>query len=159
MLKKSIASALLVVMVAWAEMAMAPMFGPMFGPMLVMQIWHAHSAAETSEHIMAQHHAMPADHTCCPGISKTGAGKTEDAAISGFGPTSLPCQDKHRCCFRPGPLNVPAPVSDDHRLSRDGALSLNAELNLPPDAEQYLTVSTAIALSPPPGLFGKVLRV
>jgi len=25
----------------------------------------------------------------------------------------LPCQDEHRCCFRQGPLNVPAPLNAD----------------------------------------------
>ena len=60
MLKKSIATALLVVMVAWAEMALAPMF--------LMHAGHVHAAHEMSEHRAAHHHVMPAGHPCCPGL-------------------------------------------------------------------------------------------
>jgi hypothetical protein len=116
MVKKSIAAALLVVMMAWSEMALAPMF--------VMHAWVMHPAREMAEHKAAHHHVMPAGHPCCPGISKA-----ENAAPIEFAASNLPCQDEHRCCFLQGPQNVPAPVSAGHRLSRDVARAEIAELN------------------------------
>src|SRR5271167_1364427 len=112
MLKKSIAAALLVAMMAWAEMALAPM--------LFMHTGHVHAALEMSEpmaaHPAAHHHVMPAGHRlpCCPGI-----GKTENAALLEFAASSLPCQDDHRCCFQQGPQSMPALARARHRLSRD----------------------------------------
>jgi len=146
MLKKSIASALLVVMVVWAEMALAPMF--------IMQVWHVNPGREMSDHMAAHHHTMPPGHPCCPGISKA-----EQVAAIEFAATTLPCQDEHRCCFRQAPLSVPAPVSAGNRLSQDAAPAQIAELNLVPDADSCISSSTAIALTPPPSLLGMILRV
>lgn len=146
MMKKSIAAALLMVMVVWAELALAPMF--------IMQVWHAHPAREMSGHMAAHHHTMPPGHPCCPGISKA-----EKVAALEFATTTLPCQDEHRCCFRQGPLSVPAPVTAGNRLSRDVAPAGSVGLNPVHDAESYLSSSTAFALSPPPSLLGMILRV
>jgi hypothetical protein len=151
MLKKSIAAALLVVMVAWAEMALAPM--------LAMHAGHVHPAREMAEHVAshhgaAHHHAMPAGHPCCPGL-----GKTENTAPIEFAASSLPCQDEHRCCFRQGPQSVPAPLTAGDKLSRDVAPSEIAELNPAYDAESHVSPATAVALGPSPGLLGMVLRV
>jgi hypothetical protein len=151
MLKKSIAAALLVVVMAWAEMALAPM--------LFMHAGHVHAASEMSESVAGQmaahHHGMPAGnrHACCPGI-----GKTENTALLEFAASSQPCQDDHRCCFQQGPQNVPAPVRGGDRLSRDIAPPEIAEFSLA-HAESYAFPTTAIALGPPPGLLGMVLRV
>ena len=148
MVKKSIAAALLVVMVAWAEMALAPM--------LAMRDGHVHAAHEIAEHSAAHRHAMPAGHPCCPKIGKT---QTEDAAPLEFAAGSLPCQDEHRCCFRQGPQSVPAPVSAGHRLSQETAPAETAELSPAHDAESHVCPATAIALGPSPGVLGMVLRV
>lgn len=145
MLKKSIATALLVAIMAWAEMAMAPMF--------LMHAGHVHPVREIAEHKGAHHHIMPAGHPCCPGLGKTG-----NAAPLEFAASSLPCQDPHRCCFLPDPQSVPAPVSAGDRLSRDVAPAEIAELNPAHAAKSHVSPATAVALSPPPSLFGMVLR-
>ncbi len=148
MFKKSIAAALLVVMVAWAEMALAPM--------LAMHAGHVHPAREMAEHVAGQmaahHHVMPAGHRCCPGL-----GKTENTAPLEFAASSLPCQDEHRCCFQQGPQSVPAPASS--RPSREIVPAEIAELSPDHDAESHLSPATAVAVGPPPGQFGMVLRV
>ena len=145
MLKKSIAAGLLVVMVAWAEMALAPMFA--------MHVWPVHPAREMSEHMAAHHHAMPAGHPCCPGL-----GKAANAAALEFAASSLPCQDQHRCCFLQGPQSVPAPVSAGRELSREIASAEIAEFS-PTPAEWHVSPATAVAPGPPPGRLGMVLRV
>ncbi len=146
MLKKSIAAALLVAMMAWAEMALAPMF--------LMHSGHVHAAREIPEAMAAHHrHVMPAGHPCCPGL-----GKIENTAALEVAASSLPCQDEHRCCFRQGPLNVPAPGSAGHRLSREIAPAEIAELS-PPLAESHASPATAVAPGSPPGQFGMVLRI
>jgi len=148
MLKKSIAAALLVAMVAWAEMALAPM--------LAMHAGHVHRALEMSAHNTAHQHVMPAGHPCCPGIGKT----TEDAAPAdfAFAAGSPPCQDEHRCCFRQGPQSVPAAVSAGKRLS-DIAPATAAELSRA-GASSHVFPATTFALGPPPpGRLGMVLRV
>ena len=147
MVKKSIAAALFVVMVAWAEMALAPM--------LLMHAGHVHPAREMSEHMAAYHHVMPPGrhYPCCPGISNT-----ENTAPLEIANTSLPCQDEHHCCFRQGPLSVPAPVGAEHRFSRAIAPAEAAELSLPKAASNDFP-ATAVAPGPPPGLLAMVLRV
>jgi hypothetical protein len=148
MFKKSIAAALLMVMAAWAEMALAPM--------LFMHSGHVH-AREMAEPISGQaaahhHHAMPARYPCCPGI-----GKTENTALIEFAAGTVPCQNEHRCCFQQGPQNVPAPVNA--RVSREIAPAAIAEINPDHDAESHVSPATAVAPGPPPGKFGMVFRV
>ncbi|MFI5102638.1 MAG: hypothetical protein ACHP9V_04605 [Terriglobales bacterium] len=145
MVKKSIAAALLVFIVAWVEMAMAPM--------LAMVAGHVHPEREMAEHI-AHHHAMPAGHACCPSPTTS---KTEDAVLLEFAAGSLPCQDEHRCCFRQGPQSLPAPVSGQ-RLSQEIALIEIAELGSD-EARSQVFPMAAVTLGPPPGLLGMVLRV
>jgi hypothetical protein len=149
MFKKSLAAALLMVMVAWAEMALAPM--------LFMHRGHVHAAREMAEPVSGQtvahhHHAMPAGHPCCPGI-----GKTENTAPSEFAAINLPCQNEHRCCFQQGPQNVPAPVNA--RVSREIAPAVIAGISPDRAAESHVSPTSALALGPPPGQFGMVLRV
>jgi hypothetical protein len=150
MFKKSIAAALLVVIVAWAEMALAPM--------LAMHSRHVHPAREMAEsgtgQIAAHHHVMPAGHPCCPGLGKTG-----NTAPLEFAASSLPCQDEHRCCFQQGPQSVPAPASAGDKLSRDVAPEEIAVLNPAHDAESRVSPATAVAPGTPPGLLGMVFRV
>lgn len=144
MVKKSIAAALLVAMVAWAEMAMAPM--------ILMHAGHVHRAREMAEHQAAHHDVMPAGHPCCPGLRNP-----ENTVPLEFA-ASLPCQEQHRCCFRQGPQSVPAPVSAGHRFPRQIALVEIAELR-PDVAESQLLPSAVVVPGPSPGLFGMVLRV
>jgi hypothetical protein len=145
MVKKSIAAALLVAMVAWAEMALAPMF--------LMHGGHAHAAREVAEHMAAHHHAMPAGHPCCPGLGKTG-----ETAPREFAATSLPCQEQHRCCFLQGPPNPPATVSSRYRHSQKIAAAEIAQLSLA-QAESDVSPKAAVVPGPAPGLLGMVLRV
>jgi hypothetical protein len=145
MVKKSIAAALLAAMMAWAEMAMAPMF--------LMHAGHVHPAREVAEHMAVHHHVMPASHPCCPGLGKSG-----EAAPLEFAATSLPCQEQHRCCLLQGPQNLPAPVSSRYRLSQDIASAEIAQLSLA-QAESHVSPATAVVSGPPLGLLGMVLRV
>jgi len=149
MFKRSLAAALLMVMVAWAEMALAPM--------LFMPAGHVHAAREMAEPVSEKtvahhHHAMPAGHPCCPGI-----GKTENTAPSEFAAINLPCQNEHRCCFQQGPQNVPAPVNA--RVSREIAPAAITEISPDRDAESHVSPTIALTPGPPPGQFGMVLRV
>jgi len=144
--KKHIAAALLVAMVGWAEMAVAPM--------LLMHAGHMHAALEMAEHKGAHQHVMPAGHPCCPGLGKTG----EMAALE-IAAASLPCQDQHRCCFLQGPQSVPATVGARRGLSREIAAAEIAELSPAHEAESHVSVAAAAASGPPPGLLGMVLRV
>ncbi len=149
MLKKSIAAALLVVMMAWAEMALAPM--------LFMHTSHMHAARDMAEHVTAHpgahHHVMPPGHACCPGIAKS-----QKTALLEFAASSQPCQDDHRCCFQQGPQSVPAPVRGGEKFSRDIAPPEIAGFN-PAQVESHTTPTTTIALGPPPSMLGMVLRV
>jgi len=152
MLKKSIAAALLVAMVAWAEMAMAPM--------LAMHAGHVHPAREMAESVVRQmaahHHVMPAGHhPCCPGLGKTAS----DRARLEFAASSMPCQDQHRCCFLQGPQSVPAPASAGDKLSRDVTPAEIAGLIPSSDAKSHASPATAVAPGPPPGLLDMVFRV
>ncbi len=155
MLKKSIAAALLVAIVAWAEMALAPM--------LAMYAGHAHPAVEIAGPVAAHHHdhVMPPGHPCCPKVSKTKVSNIniEDAIPIEFAASSLPCQDEHRCCFWQGPQSVPAPVSAGRRLGREISTVQIAEVSTAHDAETHVAPASAAAFSTPLGLFGMVLRV
>ena len=143
-MKKSIAAALLVAMVAWAEMALAPMF--------LMHAGHVHPAREV-EHMAAHHYVMPAGHPCCPGVGKTG-----ETAPREFAATSLPCREQHRCCFLQGPQNPPAPVSSRYRLPQEIAAAEIAQRS-PARAESHLSPTIAVVPGPAPGLLGMVFRV
>ncbi len=145
MLRKPIAAGLLFVVLVWAEMSLAPM--------LLMHFSHVHAAAQMAEQMASPHHAMPAGHRCCPGIQKT-----EDAVFAEFAGTGSPCDDDHRCCFRPGPLNVPAPASAGHKLARAIA---PAEQTIPNLADEASKDFPAVAMTPgsPPGVLGMILRV
>jgi len=149
MMKKSIAAVMLVTMVAWAEMAMAPM--------ILMHAGHVHAVVEMAEHVAAHrgaahHHVMLAGHACCPGL-----GNLENTVLLVFAASGLPCQGQHRCCFQQGPQSVPAPASSRHRLSQEIAPAEIAQLSLT-HAESHVS-SAAVALGPPPSLLGMVSRI
>ncbi|MGA3088303.1 MAG: hypothetical protein ABSD75_06800 [Terriglobales bacterium] len=147
MVKKSIAAALLVVIVAWAEMMLAPMF--------VMHAWHTHGAHDMAAPMAAHNHnhAMPAGHPCCPRVNKTeSADGLEIAALS------LPCHNEHRCCFVRGRQNVPAPVSAGRKLSREIAAAKSAELT-PIQSASRVSLASVVAPGSPPGTLGMILRI
>jgi cytosine/adenosine deaminase-related metal-dependent hydrolase len=143
MLKKSISAALVVIVMAWAEMAMAPM--------LAMHVWHEHAAHEMAAH----HHAMPAELPCCPKIKP---GKTADPALLEFAASSPACQDQHRCCFQQGPQNLPTPVKAGQEFSQDISLEEIAEL-IPTPTHAQISLDTQVSPGSPPELFGMIFRV
>lgn len=145
MLKRYISAALVVVLMAWAEMAMAPM--------LAMQVRHMHPAHEMDAHMTAHHHAMPAGHPCCPRIRKN-----ENAAPIEFAASSLPCQDEHRCCILQGPQSLPAPVETGQKFAQDISLEKIVELT-PAPADARISVEPKLTPGPPPEMFGMILRV
>ncbi len=144
MQQKSIAAALLVAMVAWAEMALAPI--------LLMHAGHVPAAREMSENMAAHHHVMPVGHACCPGF-----GKTANPVALELSAGSLPCHDGHRCCFQQGPQSVPGRLNT--RLTRQITPAEVGEIDPVLDQESHLSPASGVAPASPPGLFGMVLRV
>src|SRR5450432_4090506 len=144
MLKKSISTALVVFMMAWVEIAMAPM--------LAMHVLHAHPAHEVAANMAGHdhHHAMPAEHPCCPKITKT-----ENVAPFDFAASSMPCQDQHRCCFLQGPQNLPTPVNAGQKISQDISLAETAELT-PSPALSHVPLLPRVTHASPPDLFGVI---
>lgn len=134
------------VMMAWAELVLAPMLFMHGGPI--------HGAREMAKDVAQHEHAMPAGHhhPCCPAI-----GKTENVAPIEFAAGSSPCDDEHRCCFRQGPQNVPAPVTT--RVSRKVAQAEVVAAGAFHTVESYLSPAILAAAGPPPDQFGMVLRV
>jgi hypothetical protein len=147
MLKKSISAALVVVMMAWVEMAVAPM--------LAMHVWYGHPAHEMAANMAGHYHhdAMPAEHPCCPKIRKT-----ENTVLLEFAASSLPCQDQHRCCFLRGPQNLPAPVNAGQKHSQEISLEEIAEL-APAPIRARIPPETQVSSGSPPELLGMILRV
>ena len=153
MVKKSIAAALLVVMVAWAEMALAPMLA-MPAHMLPAIVT---PAIITAGHSAMHDHAMPAGHPCCPKIGMPN--KSDEQVAFEFGSSRLPYQDQHRCCFRQGPQSLPTPVSSQPRLSQGTASAETAEIRSARDSESLIFSGIQFALGSPPSTMSKVLRV
>jgi len=147
MLKKSISAALVVVMMAWVEMAMAPM--------LAMHVLHSHPAHEMAANMAGHdhHHAMPAEHPCCPKIKKT-----ENAALLQVATSSLPCEDQHRCCFLQGPQNLPILVNAGQKISSDASLEEISE-PVPDPTRAQISPEPRVTLGYPPDLLGMILRV
>ena len=123
MAKKAIAAFLLVVIAAWAEMTMAPMFAMHAGHMRTGHEMAADMPASVSGHHHPGHHhtgpqaaqvrderrqaehpqAMVEGRLCCPGLRKM-----EPVAMLEMVSGSPACNDPHRCCFRQGPQSMPA---------------------------------------------------
>lgn len=153
MVKKSIATALLVAIVAWAEMALAPMLA-MPAHMLPAFVT---PAIAFIEHAAMHDHAMPAGHSCCPKISAPN--NSEEQAPVEFGSSRLPFQGEHRCCFRQGPQSVPAPVSAQQKLSQRTASAETGEIRLVSGSESRIFSEIQFALGSPPITMAMVLRV
>lgn len=149
MVKKSISAALVLVIMAWVEMAMAPM--------LAMHVWHTNPAQEMTANMAGHHHhhAMPAEHPCCPRIE---INKTADLAPIEFAASSLPCQNQHRCCLVQGPQNLPAPVNAGQSHSQEISLEETAELT-PAPVRAHISFERNVAPGSPPDLLSMTFRV
>ena len=145
MVKKSIATALLLVIAAWAEMSLALMF--------FMHVGHVRAVREMAEQKFGHNHVMLAGHPCCPRINNT-----ENASLLEIAASNRPCQEEHRCCFSQGPQNVPAPAIAGQKFSRDVAFEETAEFS-PGSVESHVSPMIAVAPGPPPGLLDMVIRV
>ncbi len=159
MIRKAIASALLVVIAAWAEMAMAPMLAMHAGHMLpghetaadmpaAPHAHHHHPEAESQQPQNVSHRP------CCPGFHDVRL-----AIVLEVGSAAPGCDDPHSCCFRQGPQSVPATASSVQSLRRDATPA-----PAPEAMAACLTVTKTIpgntvSVSPPPNIFGMILRV
>lgn len=157
MAKRLTAAVMLLVIGAWAEMALAPM--------LLMHAAHMHPghhmAVDTSAH--ASHHHAPVEmaaHSRCSGEHGPEHPGVEPAIeVSPLLADSPLCDDPHNCCFRQGPQSVPAPASDLQQLARKIAPATRLFLD-PPDSNRKSFVDEgALPLRAPPNIFGVILRV
>src|ERR1700722_2529952 len=132
MAKKAITAMLLVAMVAWAEMALAPMLAMQAGR---MRPGHAMAVVMPPEH--AHHHAAmhPAGQVaegaptnsgrpCCPGVHTAQPEVVLELSAGLFG-----CEDPFSCCFQQGPQSIPIPARDVQKLTRDMTPVVVAELD------------------------------
>jgi hypothetical protein len=163
MAKKAIASVLLVAMMAWAEMALAPMLAMHAGHMLPGHEMAADMPPERdAHHHAAMHHAaqvaepeqMNSGRTCCPAVHKA-----EPEVVLELSAGTWGCDDPHSCCFQQGPQSVPVPARDVQKLTRDVAPVVVAEVNPAQPAMKRTVGNSALAVSPPPDVFGMILRV
>ena len=154
MAKKGIAAFLLVVIAAWAEMTMAPMFAMHAGHMRPGHEMAIDMPPQHAGHNHAGHGNKAEGQPCCPVLHKM-APVAMLEMVSG----SPACDDPHRCCFRQGPQSMPAPARDIQRLARDLAPVEVIEVSPPREAPTGAIRNFALALSPPPDVFGMTLRV
>jgi hypothetical protein len=146
MARKFIAALLLLVVAAWAEVLLAPMF--------TVHAMHTHPAHDMAQPMEMRHHTMPATHPCCPGLHKA----AQTAPTVEFTAASLPCADQHRCCFRQGPQSAPAPVRASANESREVAAIAARALQPSVCTGPLISVTFASPLPLPPAL-GMVLRI
>jgi len=155
MVRKSIAAFLLVVIAAWAEMTMAPMFAMHAGH---MRPRHEMAADMPRQHAWHNHagrgQAMAVGRPCCPGLHKM-----EPIAMLEVVSGSPACDDPHSCCFRQGPQSVPAPASDVQRLAREMAPAVAAEINAQRGGTMRVMRDRLPVFRLPPDVFGMTLRV
>lgn len=153
MVRKAIATVLLLAMAVWAEMAMAPM--------LAMHAGHMRPGHETVADLPASHaghhHAESTqmdERPCCPGLHK--AAPEDMSELAEGTPT---CDDPHSCCFRQGPQSVPALASEAQQLTGEMASSDTTTVSLTPASAGLVIDSSVLALPPPPNLYGMTLRI
>jgi len=155
MAKKATAAVLLLSVLMWAEMALAPMLAMHAGHMRAGHKMAADMPAEHAAHLAEHQEEM--NHACCPRVHK----KTSDNTLE-FAAGVPPCSDPHSCCFRQGPQSVPSlahePEGND-RLANDMLPAAPAP-TIPVDAGAGRELSDYfLALSPPEEVFGMTLRV
>ncbi|MGA8301752.1 MAG: hypothetical protein WB817_19870 [Terriglobales bacterium] len=155
MVKKAIAAALLVVIAAWAEMAMAPMLAMYAGH---MRAGHTMAADMPQSHPAHRHHPQPlseqaptAHHACCPGLHD--APSMIEVASSTPG-----CDGSHSCCFRQGPQSVPAAAGRAQNVRRDATPAPMATAAGRPATAKAFNAAF-VAVDTPPDLFRVILRV
>ena len=155
MVRKSIAAFLLVVIAAWAEMTMAPMFAMHAGH---MRPRHEMAADMPRQHAWHNHagrgQAMAVGRPCCPGLHKM-----EPIAMLEVVSGNPACDDPHSCCFRQGPQSVPAPASDVQRLAREMAPAMAVAIHHERGTARRAVRDNLLALRLPPDVFGMTLRV
>jgi hypothetical protein len=152
MARRAIASLLLLVIAAWAEMTLAPM--------LAGHMRSGHEmAADMPTHPAGHHHAAQSQavseaRPCCPSVHKT-----EPADLPKLVSGGPACDDPHRCCFRQGPQSVPAPLRNVQSVTREMAPALSAEVIpvLRPVAPAIQ--DSSLTLSSPSDIFGMTLRI
>jgi hypothetical protein len=158
MLRKALAAFLLLVIAAWAEMTMAPMIAMHAGH---MRPGHEMAADMPSNHALphaghhhAEHQAMAEGRPCCPVLHKIEP--TEALEVASGSPA---CDDPHSCCFRQGPQSVPAPARDVQKFAREMAPAALVEIIPVRGAGRRSVQDNSPILSPPPEVFGMILRV
>jgi hypothetical protein len=144
MARKAISALLLLAVITWAEMALAPLL-----------LLHAHAGMASSDH--AEHPAASVPgHACCPkGITAVQPVTVPLLAVSSAGE---PCAEQHRCCFRQGPQNPPVPVNDTGRPSRDLMAVDQASTATGSQPQRFTDFSTRFVLGSPPADLDMVFR-
>jgi len=153
MAKRATAAVLLVSVLAWAEMALAPMLA-----MHAAHIRPGHEMATDMPAEHAGHHPQHGEtnHACCPQAHKTISENTGEFAASAPG-----CTDPHSCCFRQGPQSVPAPAREpagNDQLAKELISAVLAYGTSVSGAKREFCDST-LPLRPPAEVFGMTLRV
>lgn len=154
MVKKAIAAFLLVSMFAWSEVALAPL--------LAMHAGHMRSGHEMTADMPSNHAHLHSAHQsekapglpCCPGFHKA---EPRPVVVILAGAPS--CDDPHSCCFRQGPQNVPAPLREARRLSREIAPAMLVASIVMREAARIAPHDSTHELSPPADVFGMTLRI
>ena len=158
MAKKAIAAMLLVAMMVLA-------------PMLAMQAGHMRPGHEMAadmppehpaHHHAAMHYAAQAAEVgqttsgrpCCPGVHETQPEVVLELSAGPFG-----CDDPRSCCFQQGPQSIPVPARDVQKLTRDLTPVVVAEVDPVQPAMKRPVGDSGLVLSPPPYVFGMILRV
>ena len=146
---------MLVSVLIWAEMALAPM--------LVMHAGHMRAGHEMAADMhagQAAHHTQSAEemnHACCPRAHQQASDSRLEFAVG-----APPCADPHSCCFRQGPQSVPAPAREpagNDQLANEQAPRALPQTNPATDASGLGIFNFAKALGPPSEVFAMTLRV
>ncbi len=155
MARKTLASVLLLVIAAWAEMTLAPMLAMHAGH---MRPGHEMAADMPMQHAAHHHSAQSPAKTeakpCCPSFHRTEPADVLEL-VSG-GPA---CDDPHSCCFRQGPQSVPAPLRSVQPVTRDLTPAVVAEVSPTLRTAAPALRDSSLAFSPPPDTFGMTLRI
>ena len=160
--KKAIAGVLLLAIVAWAELLLAPML-LMHAERLhlghEMALSGAHDTGVTSATHHHPGHAHAAGLPCCPDLHKEGSHRATSNSLLFMVSSTPECADSHRCCFWQGPQSVPAPVRDVQKFERNTAPLSPTQASLPVHTEPRFAGDTPLAVPPHADLFGITLRI
>lgn len=155
MARKTLASVLLLVIAAWAEMTLAPMLAMHAGHMRPGHEMAADMPMHHPGHHSAAHSPAKAEpRPCCPSMHRT-----EPADVLELVSASPACDDPHSCCFRQGPQSIPAPARSVQRATQEMAPAMAAEVSPLLGTAKPALRNISLALSPPPDIFGMTLRI